>query len=283
MTPVLCRSGQRINQYLLSFLVLPIFFAGCGPGAPPGAGNKPPTANAGADQVVNAGASVTLDGSASSDPEGDSLSFSWRQVLGPPVSLSSTSGPIVTFTAPEKGTALAFEMTVTDGKSSVIGKVNVSVHPADSSAQVIERRQPSILDDPAVTGQLPDGWTFPTLPPGPQKLGEGAPGWIEHMEGGPAAEVELAPGATHRVELQLTGMSILMGSAKWMGTTEELSVTLLLDGAQLTTGRSYSIGNDRGGSDAAFVTTGGGLAALVVTNTSGATAKVRTALGALPL
>jgi hypothetical protein len=283
MTPVLRKPSQRIKQCLLSLFVLPIVFAACSPGEPFGVPNRPPTANAGTDQVVNAGASVTLDGSASSDPDGDSLSFSWRQVLGTSVPLSSTSGPIVTFTAPEKGTALAFEVTVSDGKSSAIGKVNVSVHPTDSSAQVIERRQPSILDDPAVTGQLPDGWTFPTLPPGPQKLGEGAPGWIEHMQGGPADEVELAPGATHRVELQLTGMSILMGSAKWIGTTDELSVTLSLGGTQLTTGQGYSIGTDRGGSDLAFVTTGGGLAALVVTNTSGDTAKVRTALGALPL
>ncbi len=46
------------------------------------AANKPPIARAGADQTdectASTGTAVTLDGSASSDPDGDSLTFEWR-------------------------------------------------------------------------------------------------------------------------------------------------------------------------------------------------------------
>src|SRR5438046_1348119 len=70
----------------------------------PTSSNNPPTASAGGDQVVNAGASVTLDGSASSDPEGDALAFTWTQIAGPPVVLSSASDTTIMFAAPPTST-----------------------------------------------------------------------------------------------------------------------------------------------------------------------------------
>ena len=42
-------------------------------------------------QVVNEQAPVSLNGSGSSDPNGESISFAWSQVLGPPVSLMGAS------------------------------------------------------------------------------------------------------------------------------------------------------------------------------------------------
>ena len=76
--------------------------------------NHLPIANAGADQTVDAGASVTLDGSASSDRDGDDLTYAWKQVKGPKVTLSGANTVRATFTAPSSAASLRFRLTVTD-------------------------------------------------------------------------------------------------------------------------------------------------------------------------
>jgi hypothetical protein len=80
-------------------------------------GNLPPTADAGPDQTVNEGATVTLDGSNSTDPDDGIASYSWAQIGGSPVTLSSTTVLKPTFTAPDvgpSGKSLTFQLTVTD-------------------------------------------------------------------------------------------------------------------------------------------------------------------------
>jgi PKD repeat protein len=79
--------------------------------------NRPPVANAGPDKTVQPRTNVTLDGRGSSDPDGIIVAYAWRQVSGPPVTLSGPNTSVATFTAPKvsSGTVtLVFELTVTD-------------------------------------------------------------------------------------------------------------------------------------------------------------------------
>jgi hypothetical protein len=76
--------------------------------------NQPPVARAGADQKVKLEAVVTLDGSGSYDPEGQLITYGWKQAGGPTVILSSAVISRPTFTAPAAPTVLTFTLTVTD-------------------------------------------------------------------------------------------------------------------------------------------------------------------------
>jgi len=81
--------------------------------------NQPPTADAGADQLVNEGAlAVTLDGSASTDVDGTITSYAWVQLSGTTATLSDASINMPDFTAPNVADnvteELVFELTVTD-------------------------------------------------------------------------------------------------------------------------------------------------------------------------
>lgn len=93
--------------------------------------NSAPVASAGIHQTVAVGATVALNGSASADPDGHTpLMYSWTQISGPAVLLSSTSAARPTFSAPSSATVLTFRLVVTDsrGLASSPATVTITVH-----------------------------------------------------------------------------------------------------------------------------------------------------------
>ena len=93
--------------------------------------NQPPMVVTGPPQTVSEGTLVTLDGSGSFDPEGTPVTFAWRQVAGPPVTLSNPLSARPTFSAPSVGgltVVLTFELRVTDANGlSATGSAFVNV------------------------------------------------------------------------------------------------------------------------------------------------------------
>ncbi|MDE2889986.1 MAG: PKD domain-containing protein [Gemmatimonadota bacterium] len=109
------------------------------PSQPPGGNgaNTRPVARAGEDQSVDKRETVTLDGSNSSDPEGQPLNFTWRQIEGIQVILSNPkiARPTIDTLEPDN---YVFELVVHDGTiASVPDTVVVEiVSIADAAVKV---------------------------------------------------------------------------------------------------------------------------------------------------
>jgi len=95
-------------------------------------GASPPIADAGPNQVGVPAGTITLNGSGSSDPLGETLTYSWVQTGGPTVTLSNPTSVTTTFTAVQ-GTNYSFRLTVrnTDNLSA---SASTSVSTASPAA-----------------------------------------------------------------------------------------------------------------------------------------------------
>jgi len=92
--------------------------------------DTPPIAVAGDDLTANEGDVIQLDASQSSDPDGDSLTFSWSvDPSGYDVVLDDPTSPTPSFTAPDvtEDTVLHFTVTVSDGQESSSDEIDIHV------------------------------------------------------------------------------------------------------------------------------------------------------------
>jgi outer membrane protein assembly factor BamB len=82
------------------------------------------------------GTPVELNATASRDPDGDALTFSWRQTRGPDVTLEDADTATPEFTAPgvDRERTLAFELIVSDGHGHTDGE-NVTVTVRDTGSE----------------------------------------------------------------------------------------------------------------------------------------------------
>ena len=89
--------------------------------------NQPPTANAGRDRTFAPGSTVTLSGSGT-DPDGDTLEYTWEQTSGTPtVAIDDLKSARTTFTAPADPTELVFTFTVDDGTDTDTDDVTITI------------------------------------------------------------------------------------------------------------------------------------------------------------
>jgi len=81
-------------------------------------GNNAPTVALDGSVIGVVGQQVALDASGATDPDGDALTFSWRQILGPQVNVANANQAIAAFTPQETG-LYGFAVTVRDGNGGV--------------------------------------------------------------------------------------------------------------------------------------------------------------------
>jgi LPXTG-motif cell wall-anchored protein len=113
--------------------------------------NGIPSADAGADQIVQNNTVVNLNGTASTDPDGDTITFSWEQISGPTATLNNNDTATPDFFVDEMG-IYEFKLTVNDGDggtSSDTVQVIINTHP-----------KAMITVNPGTTGYIDTVFTF---------------------------------------------------------------------------------------------------------------------------
>lgn len=98
--------------------------------------NRAPVARVtGPTALVAPGAAITLSGTTSTDPDGDSLTYTWTRLSGPAIVLSTPTAGTTGFTVPDDaaGSSFRIQLTVSDGTSTNSTTYTVSVEEESSS------------------------------------------------------------------------------------------------------------------------------------------------------
>jgi hypothetical protein len=159
------------------------------------------------------------------------------------------------------------------------------------SMPVVGGRTQIVTDDPVPMGKLENKWKLEPsadmpvktepVEDGNEKEDTGAFAALENVKFAPVVEEELLPGTHRETQLAVQNVSVLLGSAQWIGTNSPMNVTLSVDGVTLAEVRG--VGHDnRGTAVLKAKSAAPGLVTLSVTNTSGSAARVKLVLGALP-
>jgi GH35 family endo-1,4-beta-xylanase len=124
---------MRFRHLKHAAILIPLGLAGCTDSSERGTTgdlvqNNPPTAVAGADQVVTEGAVVTIEGTGT-DSDGTIFKHNWRQTAGTPVDFTVSDAGTLTFVAPDIRIqeTLEFEFSTTDNQLRGSGADAVSV------------------------------------------------------------------------------------------------------------------------------------------------------------
>ena len=115
---------------------------------------------------MNEGVTVTLSGANSTDPEGGAISYSWVQVSGIPVTLTSPSAAQTTFIPPNVGTngeTLGFQLTVTDSgglhsaDTCLVNVLWINQPPSASAGIDLSVNEGSVVTLSGAVSNDPDG------------------------------------------------------------------------------------------------------------------------------
>jgi MYXO-CTERM domain-containing protein len=122
-----------------------------------------PSVNAGPGKTVHAYETVHVEGSGT-HPQDKPLTFLWRQVTGPAVTLKDDASPTPTFAAPEAPNKVAFELRAHDGALlSAASKVEFNVVPADAPPKGSDDGGCSCRTAGTSRGSAPTPWALASL------------------------------------------------------------------------------------------------------------------------
>lgn len=200
----------------------------------------PPIADAGPDQTsgVLVGDAVLLDGSASTDPDGQTLSYSWALIAAPADSTATLSDPTLAALvfAPDKPGTYTARLTVNDGvMDSAPDDVSVTVVVPPPTVGIATPENLSVLaaSPVAVTGTVDDPDASVTV--------NGHP--VVNDAGSFAVEVALAEGSNTITVIAQNGTG--QGSANVeviLNTTDNPVLTITSPVAGFLAGEEFAMG-----------------------------------------